>query len=237
MEIFIPGNSRGHANHGWLDSYHTFSFADYYDPKRVNFGALRVLNEDVIAPGMGFGTHGHDNMEIITIPLTGSLAHKDSMGNSSSIIAGEVQVMSAGTGVRHSEYNASEKDPVHLLQIWVFPRKREVAPRYDQKLFDADKTNTWQLLVSADETEGALMVHQDTFFSMTRMDENTYLEYKVKKEGNGVFFMLLNGKVNIGDHALEEKDAFAADDKTAYTIQALEKSQVLAIEVPMEVKW
>lgn len=238
MNNIITGESRGHIKHSWLDTYHTFSFADYHDPDRVNFGALRVLNEDTIDKAMGFGMHAHDNMEIVTIPLTGSLAHKDSMGNSSIICAGEVQVMSAGTGVRHSEFNASISDPVHLLQIWVFPKKREVEPRYDQKMIIAEnEQNAWKLLVSPDGREESLMVHQDTFFSMGNLLKDNRLEYTVQHKNNGVFFMILKGKAEVDGHILDLKDAFGSDEKEVYTIQALEDTQVLAIEVPMEVRW
>lgn len=227
-------NSRGHANHGWLDARHTFSFANYYNPNRMGFGALRVLNDDIIAPKMGFGLHPHKDMEIISIPLAGALAHKDSMGHEKVIAKGEVQVMSAGTGVVHSEYNHSDKDYVNLLQIWVLPRDINVTPRYDQKEFSlADRSNNWQLVVSPDAREESLMVHQDTFFSLGELDEDVELEFSVPQKGLGTYIFVIDGEINLLNETLGKRDALSIDQIEKFTVKANKKSEVLIINVPI----
>lgn len=236
--MYIPGSSRGHIKHSWLDTYHTFSFGDYYEPARVHFGALRVLNEDTVAPGKGFGTHPHDNMEIITIPLRGALAHKDSMGSEETLGEGEVQVMTAGTGLTHSEYNASKIDPVHLLQIWVFPNKRELTPRYAQKSFSkSERKNTWQSIVAPTEKNGALMIHQNAFFYLGDFEGGLVEKYQINSAENGGFIMCLRGSIEVEGVLLKEKDACGFSEKSVYEIKMIEKSEVLLIEVPMEVMW
>lgn len=228
-------NTRGHANHGWLDSKHTFSFANYYNRARMNFGLLRVVNDDIIAGGQGFGTHPHENMEIVSIPLFGDLEHKDSMGHKEVIRSGEVQVMSAGTGITHSEYNANEDKNVELFQIWVYPREKDVKPRYGQKEFDFDKKNNLTLIVSPDEAEESLWVHQDVWFSVGNFDENKGVNYKIKKKGNGVFAMVIEGSFQVGDAKLERRDAVGIWDTDSIDIKALtSNARILLIDVPMD---
>ncbi len=174
-------DSRGYVDHGWLKTYHTFSFASYYEPSRVRFGLLRVLNDDIIEGGMGFGTHPHDNMEIVTIPLEGTLAHKDSMGTKQTLKPGEIQIMSAGSGLTHSEFNNSETERINLLQIWVFPKERDIEPRYDQKVFDTgERKNKFQTVVSTEKENGAMWINQDAYFSLADLDNGKELDYKIK---------------------------------------------------------
>lgn len=236
--IIHKADSRGFASHGWLQANHSFSFANYQNPEKVHFGALRVLNDDIIAPKMGFGTHPHDNMEIITIPLKGVLKHKDNMGDEwLSVLPGEVQVMSAGTGVQHSEINGSVDEHLSLFQIWIFPNKQNVAPRYDQKSFDAkERKNKLQTLVSSiDEShEGSLKIHQDAVISRIDLDENTSFEYKLKSENHGVYIMTISGSVLIDNTVLETRDAAGISETKSFTIKAEEDSSLLFIEVPME---
>src|SRR5688572_5326587 len=193
--VLHTANSRGHADHGWLNAYHSFSFASYYDPARVHFGALRVLNDDTVDGGMGFGMHPHDNMEIITIPLSGELEHKDSMGNTGVISKGEVQVMSAGTGVHHSEKNKNANEQVKLLQIWVFPNKKNVKPRYDQKAFDlsASKNQLVNIVSPMGEATG-LNIHQDAWFHLGKFDKDTNTSYTLKDKQHGVYAFVLDGE-------------------------------------------
>lgn len=226
--------TRGHADHGWLDSHHTFSFANYYDPQRVHFGALRVLNDDIVTGGMGFGTHPHDNMEIISIPLKGALEHKDSMGNTGVITKGEVQVMSAGTGIRHSEFNHSKTEMVNFLQLWIFPKLKNIAPRYDQKLFDlAERQNKIQILVSPDE-ENTLHINQDAWLSMADLDADKKVNYKIHKPGNGVYIFIIDGNIETGDLQLMKRDGAGITDADEITINAKSRSEILFIEVPMQ---
>uniref|UniRef100_UPI0040482ABF pirin family protein n=1 Tax=Mariniflexile sp. TaxID=1979402 RepID=UPI0040482ABF len=236
--IIHTANSRGFASHGWLQANHSFSFANYHNPEKVHFGALRVLNDDVIAPKMGFGTHPHDNMEIITIPLKGVLKHKDNMSDEwLSVLPGEVQVMSAGTGVQHSEINGSADEHLSLFQIWVYPNKQQVAPRYDQKVFDVNgRKNKLQTLVSSiDENhEGSLKIHQDAVISRIDLDKNTAFEYKFKSKNHGVYAMTISGKVQIDNTILGSRDAAGISETEAFTIKAEEDASVLFIEVPME---
>jgi redox-sensitive bicupin YhaK (pirin superfamily) len=226
--------TRGHANHGWLDSWHTFSFAGYYEPTRVRFGALRVLNDDMVAPDMGFGTHPHDNMEIISIALEGDLEHEDSLGNKQVIRQGDVQVMSAGTGVAHSEKNRNKDRPVKFLQIWVFPNKKDVAPRYDQKTFsDAEKQNNLVTVVSPMGEKTGVNIYQDAWFSMGKLDNGTTLTYDLKKEGNGVYAFLLEGDVTINEVVLNRRDGLGIWDEKSLSITANSNAELLLMEVPM----
>uniref|UniRef100_UPI0040481A69 pirin family protein n=1 Tax=Mariniflexile sp. TaxID=1979402 RepID=UPI0040481A69 len=237
-KIIHKANSRGFASHDWLQANHSFSFANYHNPEKVHFGALRVLNDDVIAPKTGFGTHPHDNMEIITIPLKGVLKHKDNMSDEwLSVLPGEVQVMSAGTGVQHSEINGSADEHLSLFQIWVYPNKQQVAPHYDQKVFDVDgRKNKLQTLVSSiDENhEGSLKIHQDAVISRIDLDKNTAFEYKFKSKNHGVYAMTISGKVQIDNTILGSRDAAGISETEAFTIKAEEDASVLFIEVPME---
>lgn len=226
--------SRGLANHGWLSSRHSFSFADYHNPDRVHFGVLRVLNDDQVAPGKGFGTHPHDNMEIVSIPLYGDLAHKDSTGTEEVIKSGDVQIMSAGSGLRHSEYNHSAEEEVQFLQIWVLPKERNISPRHEQKSFSLeDRMNKFQTVVSP-EDDNAVWINQDAFFSMANLDAGTRLTYDIKKPGNGVYFFVLNGDINIANEKLDSRDAVGVTDTNSIDIKASSYAELLAIEVPME---
>jgi redox-sensitive bicupin YhaK (pirin superfamily) len=226
--------SRGTANHGWLKSRHTFSFAGYHNPERVHFGALRVLNDDQVAGGQGFGTHPHDNMEIVSIPLQGDLAHQDSTGRSEVIREGDVQIMSAGTGIRHSEFNHNKDEEVHFLQIWVFPKERNIAPRYEQKSYSAeDRVNKFQTVVSP-EGGDAVWINQDAFFSLANLDTGIKLNYEVKKTGNGVYLFVLNGELTAAGENLDTRDAVAITEAESFEIKAKSYAEVLVIEVPME---
>ena len=232
--IFHPAETRGNANHGWLNANHSFSFAQYYDPERMNFGALRVLNDDTIAPGKGFGTHPHDNMEIITIPLKGDLEHKDSMGNVGAINEGEIQVMSAGTGVYHSEYNKNKDKPINLLQLWVIPKTRNVKPRYDQKsLREHKKTNAFYQILSPNQDDGGMWIHQDAWFHMGEFNQATVTEYITKKQGNGVYIFVIEGAFMVGGQQLNERDALGVWEVKKISFVAEPNSKVLLVEVPM----
>lgn len=225
--------TRGHANHGWLDSWHTFSFASYYDPERIHFGALRVLNDDTVSGGMGFGRHPHDNMEIISIPLEGALEHGDNMGNVQVIRKGDVQVMSAGTGVVHSEKNADPNLPVKFLQIWVFPNRKDVQPRYAQKTFsDADKHNKLVTVVSPMGQPEGVNIYQDAWFSLGKLDKGTQLTYDLKKNGNGVYAFLLEGDVTINDIVLNRRDGLGISNAGQLNICANLDAELLLMEVP-----
>lgn len=233
-QIFYPANERGTSDHGWLKANFSFSFASYQNPEKVHFGALRVLNDDVIAGGMGFGTHPHDNMEIITIPLSGALEHKDSMGNKGVIHAGEVQVMSAGTGVRHSEFNHSKIDAANTLQIWLFPRDRNVEPRYDQKNFtELFKRNELTTLISPDKGDQALWINQDATFSMGSFDAHRQLDYVISRPQNGAYLFILEGSVKISNQVLGPKDALGIWETDSLTVNTLESARILIIDVPM----
>ena len=233
--ILHPASSRGHANHGWLDSYHTFSFAGYYDPDRVHFGALRVLNDDTVAGGMGFGAHPHDNMEIISIPTEGDLEHKDSMGNTQVIRQGDVQVMSAGTGVQHSEKNKHRDQPVKFFQIWVFPNQKNVQPRYDQKSFsEAEKLNQLRTVVSPIGTaDGGVQIHQDAWFSLGRLEKDFSIEYPVRKKGNGVYAFVIEGDVTINGQSLHRRDGLGISETETLSIRADSTAELLLMEVPV----
>lgn len=232
--IFHKSDSRGYFNHGWLKTYHTFSFAGYYDPKRTHFGLLRVLNDDTVEPGMGFGTHPHDNMEIVTIPLEGILEHKDSTGNKKTLKTEEVQIMSAGSGLTHSEYNHSKDEPVTLLQIWVFPKEKDIEPRYDQKLFDRkDRENKIYTLVSPEKNGHSMWINQDTYFSRLKLDSGKSIEYKINKSGNGLYVFLIDGKINIAEQVLETRDGIGIEEIEKISLKAEKDSEILFIEVPM----
>ena len=230
--VLHKATTRGHANHGWLDSYHTFSFAGYYDPARMHFGALRVLNDDVVKGGAGFGQHPHDNMEIISIPLRGALEHGDNTGGHGIIQSGEVQIMSAGSGIAHSEKNASKTEDVNFLQIWVFPKERNIQPRYDQKLFPStDRLNKFQTVVSPEKNNGALWINQDAWFSLGKFEKGKSTEYSIKKQGNGVYAFVIDGDVTINDQQLNKRDGFGIWDVEKIVISAGQDAEVLLIEV------
>lgn len=225
--------TRGHANHGWLNSYHTFSFASYHDPARVQFGALRVLNDDTVSGGNGFGAHPHANMEIVSIPLEGDLRHQDSTGRREVIRQGDVQIMSAGSGIQHSEVNANPDRPVKFLQIWVFPKAHNIAPRYEQKTFDpADRRNRFQAVVSPTDA-GAVGINQDAVFALGRLDAGTSAAYSVQFAGNGVYAFVLSGNVTIEGQPLGPRDGLGITDVANLTVQAADAAEVLLIEVPM----
>lgn len=232
--IFHKADSRGDANHGWLHSKHTFSFANYYNPERMHFGALRVLNDDIVAGGMGFGAHPHDNMEIISIPLSGDLKHKDSMGNESIIRNGDVQIMSAGTGIQHSEYNASKDNQVKFLQIWVFPNQRNVKPRYDQLTLDeADRKNKFQQIISPNPEDAGMYMHQNAWFHLADMDGNTSLTYEMKDKSNGLYVFNLNGNVLINEQEVKTRDGFGIWETDEVAFKANAATSLLFMEVPM----
>ena len=233
-KAFHAANTRGNENHGWLNANHSFSFANYHNPERMNFGALRVLNDDTIAAGMGFGTHPHENMEIITIPLEGDLEHKDSMGNIGVINEGEIQVMSAGTGVHHSEYNKNADQAVKVLQLWVFPKKQNVTPRYDQmSVRDLKKPNDFYQVLSPNSEDAGMWVHQDTWFHLGEFDVEKSLDYTLKKPGNGVYVFVIEGSFNVEGENLKKRDAIGIWDTETITFTAQSESKVLLVEVPM----
>lgn len=233
--VLHRSNTRGHANHGWLDSHHTFSFASYYNPDRMHFGALRVLNDDVVSAGRGFGTHPHDNMEIISIPLEGDLEHKDSMGNTTVIKQGDVQVMSAGTGIYHSEYNKNADQQVKFLQIWVFPYKKDVEPRYDQITLDQEKlrNNLVQVLSPNPEDEG-VWAHQHAWFHMGELEAGFETAYTLKDPANGVYAFVIEGDVTINGQLLHKRDGLGAWEATELQIKADSNARLLLMEVPMQ---
>jgi redox-sensitive bicupin YhaK (pirin superfamily) len=232
--ILHKAESRGDADHGWLHSRHTFSFAGYYDPERVHFGVLRVLNDDIVAPGMGFGTHPHDNMEIISIPLEGDLEHRDSMGNVSVIKHGDVQVMSAGTGITHSEYNKNKDKPVKFLQIWVFPDRKNVKPRYDQITLNIeDRHNKFQQVLSPNPDDAGVWIYQKAWFHLGKFDKGFSAEYKMKAEGNGVYAFILSGEVTIDGQELNARDGYGIRDTDKLTVTANSDAEFLLMEVPM----
>ena len=231
--------SRGHANHGWLNTWHTFSFANYYNPNRMHFGALRVLNDDTVQAGMGFGMHPHDNMEIITLVLEGKLEHRDSMGNGSVIGSGEVQVMSAGTGVQHSEFCHSKTEGVKLLQIWVFPDTKNVEPRYDQaRLFDNLPMNDqWRLVVSPDGDQQSLRSHQQAWFSLGSFRNGSVAELKLQQPGNGIYLFIISGSIVLGEETLSKRDGLGIENiENGISFQIVEDTQILAMEVPVNIR-
>lgn len=232
--IIHRADTRGHANHGWLNSYHTFSFANYYNPDRMNFGVLRVLNDDQVQAGKGFGTHPHDNMEIISIPLEGDLEHKDSMGNVAVIKEGDVQVMSAGTGITHSEYNKNTNKEMRFLQIWMFPNKKNVTPRYDQiSIRDIEKENKFYQVLSPNKDDQGVWVNQDAWFHLGRFTKGNFDEYKIHKQGNGVYAFVLDGEIEINNEKLNKRDGMGIWNTDAIKVKATENARVLLMEVPM----
>jgi len=232
--IIHKAGSRGHADYGWLKTNYTFSFANYYDPGRVHFGALRVLNDDFIDAGMGFDRHPHDNMEIVTIPLKGKLEYKDSMGNTMQILSGDVQIMSAGTGIFHSEYNPDPDQPLRLLQIWIYPKLKNITPRYDQKTYSAsDRKNNWQRVVSPNEND-AVWINQDAWFSLLSLEKEKLAEYQFQKEGNGAYVFLMEGSTIISGTQLDRRDGGGFWETNALSFTALENSEILLMEIPMQ---
>ena len=232
--ILHKADQRGHADHGWLNARHSFSFASFSDPSKVHFGVLRVLNDDTVAAGQGFGKHPHDNMEIVTIPLEGALEHQDSMGHKEVIQSGDVQVMSAGTGIYHSEYNANKDKPVKLLQIWVFPKLHNVAPRYGQATFrKEDRINKFQTLVAPGPIDGGMWIHQDAWFQLGSLQKDFHIDYNIQKAGNGVYAFVIEGSVTINGHELGKRDALGIWDTDSLSITATSDAELLLIDVPM----
>ena len=233
--ILHTADSRGKANHGWLNSFHSFSFASYYNPDKMNFGVLRVLNDDTVAAGMGFGTHPHDNMEIISIPLEGDLQHQDNMGNTTVIKKGDIQVMSAGTGIAHSEFNKNKDAQVKFLQIWVIPNKQNVTPRYDQiTLNQEDRHNKLQQILSPHPEDAGVWIHQDAWFNLATMDNNFSLDYTFNKAENGVYAFVLEGAFEIEGVQLHKRDALGIWDTNSISIKSLaQDAEILLMEVPM----
>ncbi len=231
--IIHKSNTRGVANLGWLNSKHTFSFGQYYNPERIQFGKLRVLNDDIVQGEAGFPTHPHDNMEIISIPLSGALAHKDSTGVEKIINTGEVQIMSAGSGLTHSEYNASKINLVNFLQIWVIPKEKDIEPRYDQKRFKAEeRINTIQKVVTP-EDDHALWINQDSWFSLTDLDSSKSVDYTINKKGNGIYLFIIEGEIFVNGETLSKRDAIGISDLETVKITANQETKLLFIEVPM----
>lgn len=233
-KVLHKANTRGHADHGWLNAYHSFSFASWYNPDRVQFGVLRVLNDDTVAAGMGFGTHPHDNMEIITIPLEGDLAHKDSMGNTETIKTGDVQVMSAGTGIQHSEFNPNHDKQTKLFQIWLFPKTRNVTPRYQQITLDtSERHNKLQQILSPNADDAGVWIYQDAWFHMGNLDKGVTLDYDRKKEGNGLYVFVIKGNIKVDGQELEQRDGLGITDFDKVTFEATSDTEILLMEVPM----
>jgi redox-sensitive bicupin YhaK (pirin superfamily) len=235
--VLHKSNTRGHANHGWLDSHHSFSFANYYNPERMHFGVLRVLNDDRVDPGMGFGTHPHDNMEIISIPLEGDLEHKDSMGNVAVIKNGDIQIMSAGTGIYHSEYNKNKDKLTKFLQIWVFPNKKNVTPRYDQITLNVkDRHNKLQQIISPNPDDAGAWLHQDAWFHLGKFDTGFSTDYSIMKKGNGVYAFVIKGDITIDGQTLNERDGLGIWDTDKIKITAnTQDAEVLLMDVPMTI--
>lgn len=240
IQVF-KASERGQMDYGWLKANYSFSFSSYYNPDAIHFGALRVLNDDIIAGGQGFGMHGHDNMEIITIPIEGGLAHRDSMGNEEAVMAGEVQVMSAGTGVRHSEFNASNTQQANTLQIWMFPKRLNIKPRYEQKSFvDKLLPDTFTTVVSADieKDTDALWINQDAYFSIAKISVGNLATYQVRDRSHGIYAFVMAGAIEIADKIFFNRDAAGLTELPEQVqIRALEQSQVLLMEIPMQGNW
>ena len=234
-KILHKANERGHANHGWLNAYHSFSFASWFNAEKIQFGALRVLNDDTIAPGMGFGTHPHDNMEIITIPLEGDLAHKDSMGNGTTIKTGDIQVMSAGTGIQHSEFNPNHDQQTKLFQIWLFPKYRNVEPRYQQITLDTtEQQNNFAQILSPNPDDDGVWIHQDAWFYLSNFDIDFSKKLALKKEGNGFYVMNIEGEIEVNGEKLEKRDAIGIWETNEIEIKANSNAKFLIMEIPME---
>ncbi len=233
--ILHTADSRGQANFGWLNSYHSFSFGQYHNPERMHFGALRVLNDDTVSAGMGFSKHPHDNMEIVSIPLSGDLHHRDSTGRDKIIRQNDVQIMSAGSGIEHSEMNANKDKEVKFLQIWVFPKNRNIAPRYEQKTFlPIDRANQLVTVVAPDD-EKAVWINQDAWFSLANLSKEGTTEYTIRKNGNGVYVFVLTGNITIGDQSLSQRDGLGISETDSIQIQANTDAEFLLIDIPMKI--
>ena len=234
ITTYYPSSERGHVNFGWLESHHSFSFGNWHNREKVHFGALRVLNDDTIKGGKGFDTHPHENMEIVTIPLKGALAHKDSTGADGIIYTGDVQIMSAGSGIRHSEYNASHYDPVTLLQIWIFPKQTGIKPRHDQRSFDpAGRDGQWQIVVSPRPEDQALKINQDARLALTRLKAGSSLPYLSVFPGNGIYIFVLEGQLQANGQPLQRRDGLGVTQTNEVVVEATVDSELLAVEVPM----
>jgi redox-sensitive bicupin YhaK (pirin superfamily) len=233
-KIIHKSNSRGYFDYGWLKTNHTFSFNNYYDPERVNFGMLRVLNDDFVSAGEGFGSHPHNDMEIVSIPLSGELAHKDSTGTEEVIYPNDVQVMSAGTGIIHSEYNHSSDEETNFLQLWIFPDKKGHKPRYNQRSFNPEeRKNNFQFIVTPEKTDGNLWLNQDAYLSRVDLDKGKSLTYKIHNKGNGTYLFLIDGKIKVADETLSKRDGIGIYESDEFDITGENNSQILIIEVPM----
>ena len=233
-KIIHKAESRGHYDYGWLKTNYTFSFSNYYDPERVNFGMLRVLNDDTIEGGQGFGTHPHNDMEIVTIPLEGAVAHKDSTGGEGVIYPDEIQVMSAGTGIQHSEFNHLNDGTTKLLQLWIFPDKKGHTPRYNQKFFDEkDRKNKLQFIVTPEQKNDNLWLNQNAYLALTDLEKDKSVNYKIHTKGNGVYLFLIDGKISFDEETLSKRDAIGIWETDEFSITAKEDSKILLIEVPM----
>ncbi len=232
--IFHKASERGHADHGWLNAHHSFSFASWQDPSKIHFGLLRVLNDDTVAPGMGFGMHPHDNMEIVTIPLSGTLEHKDSMGNIGVIKPNEIQAMSAGSGLMHSEYNHSKTEPINLLQIWVFPKVRNIEPRYDQRVFSAEeKEGRFKTIVAPVKADDIMWINQDAYFSIGKFKAGTTIDYTIQNKGNGSYIFIIDGNATIEGNTLGKRDAIGIWETEKISINVTADAEILVIDVPM----
>jgi redox-sensitive bicupin YhaK (pirin superfamily) len=232
--IFHKSTERGHADHGWLNAHHSFSFASYHDPSKTHFGLLRVLNDDVVAPGMGFGMHPHDNMEIITIPLKGTLEHRDSMGNTGVIKPNEIQAMSAGSGLTHSEYNHSKTEAINLLQIWVFPKERNIEPRYDQRVFtEEEKNGKFKTIVAPVKADDIMWINQDAYFSLGKFKVGSSVDYKIQHKGNGAYIFIIEGEAKIEGQQLQKRDAIGVWETDKFSINVTADAEILVIDVPM----
>ncbi len=235
--ILYKSEDRGYADHGWLKANHSFSFAGYYDPNKIHFGVLRVLNDDTIAAGMGFGMHPHENMEIITIPFSGTLAHNDSMGNNGTIGYGEIQVMSAGSGITHSEFNHSKDEAVTLFQLWLFPNKKNVTPRYDQISYDKEKLhNEWQQIISPDVNDEGSWIYQDAWFHLGKFDKDATTQYPIHKQGNGIYLMVIEGEIMVEGNTLALRDAIGITDAETIQIQVNKPCFLLILDIPMHIQ-
>lgn len=232
--VIHRADTRGYYNHGWLQTHHSFSFAAYQNPERMRFGLLRVLNDDRVEPGQGFGTHGHDNMEIVTIPLSGTVAHRDSTGGEGTIQPGEIQIMSAGSGLTHSEFNASDTEALHLLQIWVFPKEMNIPPRYNQKMFSEEElSNSLRTIVSPDAVDGSLQIHQDARFSLGTLEAGTNISYLILQEGNGAYLFVIDGTVEAAGESLQKRDAIGISEAAHIELTATSQAKLVVIDVPM----
>jgi quercetin 2,3-dioxygenase len=231
--IIHKSDSRGHFDHGWLNTRHSFSFGGYYSPEKIHFGALRVLNDDIIAGGTGFDMHPHDNMEIITIPLEGALRHKDSMGHTQKIAKGEIQVMSAGYGLYHAEFNENEDIDAKILQLWIFPDKKDLEPRYDQFKYDFAEKDSLKLLVGPQKANAKTWINQNAYISMGKLKKDSNFDYRFYEKNNGVYLFIISGSIKIGDILLEARDAIGISETEDFSVQIINDSEILAIEVPM----